>query len=106
MALCIAQVAAAQPDLTDPDALDAIAQAFVAWRSRSATDIGNQTSAILSRASRDDGTRISQRMTALAESAVATGQAGNLGLMRTAVVGLCALHSTEGTLKQPAASVP
>lgn len=38
MALCIAQVAATQPDLTNPDALDAIAQAFLDWRLHGATD--------------------------------------------------------------------
>ena len=51
------------------------------------------TTAAILRASRDDGRRISRRMTGLAEDAAATGQAGNGGLMRTSVVSLCALDS-------------
>jgi len=97
MALCIARVAATGADLTRPEALDAIALAFLGWKSGGASDIGNQTAAVLARASREDGNRVSIRMAAIAAELAATGQAGNGGLMRTSVVGLCALDSADKT---------
>mgnify|MGYP000912413489 FL=1 len=47
MAVCIAEVAATGADLTTPEALDAIADRFLAWRHDGATDIGYTTSAAL-----------------------------------------------------------
>ena len=47
MAVCIAEVAATGADLTQPDALDPIADRFIAWRRDGATDIGTSTSAAL-----------------------------------------------------------
>ena len=97
MALCIAQVAATGADLTTVDALDRVAQAFIDWKDHGSTDIGNQTAAVLGWASHDDGTRLSQRMTALATELARQGRMGNGGLMRTSVVGLTALDSVEKT---------
>lgn len=97
MALCIARVGATGAVLTDPDALDAIAQAFIDWMTYAATDIGTLTSEVLARASHDDGRRLSLRMTEAAQEAAADGRASNGGLMRTAVVGLSALDSAGRT---------
>jgi ADP-ribosylglycohydrolase len=96
MALCIARVAAAA-DLTGPDALDEVAAAFIDWRFHGASDIGNQTATALGRARHDDGTRLWERMTAIATDLAAGGSAGNGGLMRTSVVGLAALGSADRT---------
>lgn len=102
MSLCIARVAATGADLTSPDALDAIGLAFIGWKEGGASDIGNQTAAVLTRASREDGERVTARMTAIAAELAREGQAGNGGLMRTSVVGLCALHSADQTAEAAA----
>lgn len=48
MAWCIAQAAASGRDLRKPDGLDSIAEAFLTWQATGASDIGAQTSAVLS----------------------------------------------------------
>src|SRR3954454_2744465 len=55
MQVCIAQVAATGADLRDPEALDAIAANFQHWLGEGASDVGNQTSMILSIAARAPG---------------------------------------------------
>lgn len=98
MALCIARVAATGADLTGPDALDAVAAAFIDWRAHGASDIGNQTATVLDRArTADEGTRLWERMTAVSTELAKSGSAGNGGLMRTSVVGLAAMDSAERT---------
>ena len=102
MAVCIARVAATGADLTTADALDAIGEAFIDWKNNGASDIGNQTATVLELASRETGTRLSDRMIALATELARSGQAGNGGLMRTAIVGLVALDSAAKTAEAAA----
>ncbi len=89
MAVCIARVTATGADLGTDAALDAVAQAFLDWQARGASDIGAQTSAVLHGARRGAGP-LAQRMTAAALDAARAGRAGNGALMRTGVVGLVA----------------
>lgn len=98
MAVCIARVAATGVDLTSAEALDDVAKAFEEWAGDGASDIGIQTRAVLGRAARRDG-RPAERLTRAAlEHHEATGRsAGNGALMRTAVVGLSALHDRHAT---------
>lgn len=96
MMLCIAQVAATHADLTTEDALDEIANAFVEWKARGASDIGIHTSRVLDQSSRsEDGARATRMARIAAE--LAAGSASNGGLMRTSVVGLCGLGSAAET---------
>ena len=95
MALCIAQVTATGADLTTDDALDAVAAGFRDWRLNGASDIGVQTSSVLSAAARGEGPP-AQRMTA-ALRAARDGRAGNGALMRTSVVGLVVLDDPVRT---------
>ena len=96
MAICIAKVAATGADLTSADALDAIAAGFIDWYRNGATDIGNLTRQVLSRAAQGEG-RLAARMAAAAGDAARSGSAGNGALMRTAIVGLTALDDPERT---------
>ncbi|QXT61620.1 ADP-ribosylglycohydrolase family protein [Tessaracoccus palaemonis] len=91
MAVCVAEVAATGADLTTADALDAIADRFLAWRSHGATDIGITTSAALRGVTPGRGS--AQRLTDNAARVLKmTGSAaGNGGLMRTGVIALTAL---------------
>ena len=50
MTLCVARVAAQGVDLTSPEGLDAVAEAFTAWLDGGATDVGVQTRAVLTEA--------------------------------------------------------
>ena len=98
MAVCIARVAATGADLRTEDALDAVAAGFLDWAAGGASDIGAQTSAVLSAARRD---RASQPAGAVRQAARAlharTGRtAGNGSLMRTGVVALAYLEDLDG----------
>ncbi len=98
MAVCIAQVAATGADLTGEQGLNAIAAAFEAWAADGASDIGNQTRAVLSEASRNvgpAGRRLNDA--SLAYTANHPRAAGNGALMRTGVVGLTRLADREHT---------
>ena len=53
MALCIAQVTATGLDISSDEGLSAVAQRFTSWMRSGATDIGNQTRQVLTRAQRD-----------------------------------------------------
>jgi ADP-ribosyl-[dinitrogen reductase] hydrolase len=99
MALCIVQVAAEGVDLTSQGAEDLVAEAFLEWRAHGASDIGNQTSAVLNAAPRGEGYSVGQRMraTSLALHARTGYTAGNGALMRTSVVGVAALDDAEAT---------
>lgn len=112
MAICIAQVAATGADLSTYAGLNPIAKRFREWRFRGASDIGNQTAAVISAAdlmiggaamdasmSRydlDDWAPAFQR--AAAEYAEKHPKsAGNGALMRGGVVGLTRLDDREAT---------
>jgi ADP-ribosylglycohydrolase len=98
MAVCIADVAATGADLRTPGALDRIARNFVTWRTDGATDIGNQTAAVLDRVQDlpDDGLGAAMAAAA-ADLHRRTGHtAGNGSLMRTAPVALAYLDDPRG----------
>ena len=98
MAICIARVAASGADLTSAAARDLVAAAFEGWAANGASDIGNQTSAVLRGAAHLAGSP-SQRL--LSASAAVHGRsgrsAGNGALMRTGVVGLTRLFDRDHT---------
>jgi len=98
MTACLVRVAARGGRLRTEAELDAVAAAFVAWRSGGASDIGVQTAAVIDRAAGGDGGP-AERMRAAAWQVFAdTGRAaGNGALMRTAVVGLLALDDRRAT---------
>lgn len=96
MAAVIAQVAATGVDLRTDEALDLIAQGFLDWQAGGASDIGNQTSAVLTAARRGDGA-VGRRMMLAAATPAFEGRAGNGALMRTGIVGLVALGDAEAT---------
>lgn len=98
MSICIAQVAATGVRLTSQAAQDDIATKFLAWSKDGATDIGIQTSRVLSDAHRREGTA-SQRLRAAAAyfSATSDRAAGNGALMRTAPIGLAFLYDRDLT---------
>ncbi|MFJ4846335.1 ADP-ribosylglycohydrolase family protein [Streptomyces sp. NPDC088733] len=92
MQVCIAEVAAAGADLRTPEALDAIAANFQGWLSEGASDVGNQTSVILSTAARAPGSAgTAMREAAREYTAGNLRSAGNGSLMRTGIVALAHL---------------
>lgn len=101
MAVVIAQVSATGADLTSDDALDEIAEGFVAWLVDGvATDVGNQTRAVLTAVAGERGRPgLAGRMRQAArEYYERTGRAaGNGALMRGGVVGLTRLNDPEAT---------
>ena len=98
--LCVARVAAQGGDLSSPAALDAVAEAFAAWLRDGATHVGTQTRTILERAAALPG-RPHERLVRASEQLHAeTGlTAGNGALMRTSVVGICAVTDREATAR-------
>lgn len=99
MAVAIARVAATGADLTADDAVDEVAAAFVDWRRRGATDIGNQTARVLDAVSGVDGP-IGRRLLEAARRDLDRNPgsgAGNGALMRTAIVGLTRLDDRDAT---------
>src|SRR5690348_8693181 len=100
MTLCVARVAARGIDLTSPEGLDEVAEAFTAWLDGGATDVGIQTREVLTRAKQLEG-RPHERLTRASEELHArTGlTAGNGALMRTPIVGLSALDDREATAR-------
>ncbi|GAB3488081.1 ADP-ribosylglycohydrolase family protein [Flexivirga lutea] len=112
MAICIAQVAATGADLSTYAGLDPIAKRFCEWRFRGASDIGNQTAAVISAAnlmiggaamdasmSRYDlDTWADPFQRAAADySAKHSRAAGNGALMRNGIVGLTRLDDRKAT---------
>lgn len=97
MAICIAEVAATGADLTTPEALDAIANRFLDWRSTGATDIGNTTSAALRGVAPGSGSARRLADNAARVFAATGHSAGNGGLMRTGIIGLASLGDREQT---------
>ncbi|MFJ9136016.1 ADP-ribosylglycohydrolase family protein [Streptomyces sp. NPDC102256] len=98
MQVCIAQVAATGADLRDPEALDAIAANFQHWLGEGASDVGNQTSMILSIAARAPGSAgTAMREAAREYTAGNARSAGNGSLMRTGIVALAHLGDPAAT---------
>ncbi len=100
MHVCIAEVASTGADLTSPPALDLIARNFQRWRASGATDIGNQTRAVLSAATRGVGSP-GELMAAAADAYTARNRnsAGNGSLMRTGIVALAYLDDPTDMVK-------
>ncbi|MFP7696702.1 ADP-ribosylglycohydrolase family protein [Trueperella sp. LYQ143] len=98
MMVCIARVADSGLRLTSAAACDAVGQNFIDWMRNGATDIGTQTRAVISAATRMTGD-VSDRLTTAAREYLERTQraAGNGALMRTAPVGLCFLWDREQT---------
>lgn len=115
MAICIARVAATGADLTGEAALDEIAKAFVDWRRHGASDIGNQTAAVLGageaearnhaggsgRTVDEPGYPWATSLLKAANDFTATRSrsAGNGALMRNGIVGLTRLDDREATAR-------
>ncbi|MEP9364012.1 ADP-ribosylglycohydrolase family protein [Nocardioides sp. CN2-186] len=98
MAVGIAQVASSGADLSSPGALDEISEYFLRWRREGASDIGVQTSTVLSSAWSDEGSpskRLRDASQRYAEQHPRS--AGNGALMRTAIVGISALDDRDAT---------
>ena len=98
MAVAIAEIAATGADLRDAGSLDYIVERWHGW-SRTAKDIGVQTSRVLSAAARAE---ISARTARVESEALhrATGRsAGNGSLMRTAPVALAYLDDEDGLVQ-------
>ncbi|MGW1541374.1 ADP-ribosylglycohydrolase family protein [Streptomyces sp. NPDC002309] len=92
MQVCIAQVASTGADLREPEALDAIAANFQGWLGEGASDVGNQTSLVLSIAARAPGSAgTAMREAAREYTAGNARSAGNGSLMRTGIVALAHL---------------
>ncbi|MDH6281578.1 ADP-ribosylglycohydrolase family protein [Prescottella agglutinans] len=89
MAVAIAEVAATGADISTGPGLDAVAAQFVRWYDSGPADIGNQTSAVLSRrpASADEMRQIAWSLPGR--------KGGNGSLMRTAPVALAYLDDAE-----------
>lgn len=97
MAVCIAEVARTGADLTSDDALDEIAERFLAW-SETAQDIGNQIRAVLADARTLGGPPARAMLDASQQRASATpGHVGNGALMRTSAVALSRLDDRDAT---------
>lgn len=112
MAICIAQVAAEGTDLSDYEGLSQIAKRFCEWRFRGASDIGNQTAAVISAADlmlggttmnasmsryEMDGWSPAFQQAAADYAAQHPKAAGNGALMRNGIVGLTRLDDRQAT---------
>lgn len=92
MQVCIAEVAATGADLRSPEALDAVAANFQRWLREGASDVGNQTRAVLHAAGRTSGAAgAAMREAARSFTAARANSAGNGSLMRTGIVALAHL---------------
>ncbi|MFB7115282.1 ADP-ribosylglycohydrolase family protein [Streptomyces sp. NPDC056291] len=92
MQVCITEVAATGADLRTPEALDAVAANFQRWLSGGASDVGNQTKAVLNAAGRAPGAPGAAMLeTARSFTAAKANSAGNGSLMRTGIVALAHL---------------
>ena len=112
MAICIAQVAATGADLSADERLNEIAKRFCEWRFRGASDIGNQTAAVIGRAdSMISGAAMDASMSrydldvwarpfrhaATEYAELHPRSAGNGALMRNGIVGLIRLEDRQAT---------
>ncbi len=96
MHVCVAEVAALGRDLTSEPALDGIAERFLRWYREGASDIGNQTRAVLSTTGKAGGLSPVMRETAASLHRRTGHSAGNGSLMRTGVVALPYLSDPAG----------
>lgn len=99
MAVCIAEVAATGADLTDAEALDAIADRFIGWFRNGATDIGTSTAGALRgvEPGPGSGARLAENAARVYVRTRLGG--GNGGLMRTGIVALASLGDREHTAR-------
>ena len=95
MAIAIAEVAATGADLREPDAQDAIVERWYGW-SRTATDVGVQTSSVLSQVSAEKGWAATALAASRHHHERRGRSAGNGALMRTAPVALAYLDDEDG----------
>jgi ADP-ribosyl-[dinitrogen reductase] hydrolase len=100
MAACILLAAVDHPDLSDPRALNFIADKFMDWFQDGPADIGNQTAAVLRSASYirfKEGWCTGGRMAEIAHNHAqsTTSSAGNGALMRTGPVAAANLHDRD-----------
>ncbi|WP_353649590.1 ADP-ribosylglycohydrolase family protein [Nakamurella sp. A5-74] len=98
MAIAIAEIAATGADLRDTAAHDAIVRRWVAW-AKTATDVGIQTRAVLSRVD-DSWPAASAREYAQRQFEQGARSAGNGSLMRTAPVALAYLTDATSAGEQ------
>lgn len=95
MQVVIAHVAATGADLRTDQALRAVAEGFLDWAARGATDIGAQTSTVLE-AARSHADPLAAVRVAARELHERTGRtAGNGSLMRTGVLALAYLRDRD-----------
>src|SRR5262249_54775582 len=96
MQVCVAEVAALGEDLRTESALDGVATWFLRWYHEGASDIGQQTRAVLSAVgTTGPGVSRAMRQAATALHARTGRSAGNGSLMRTGVVALPYLASSR-----------
>ncbi|MER5480853.1 ADP-ribosylglycohydrolase family protein [Streptomyces sp. NPDC002734] len=89
MQVCIAKVAAEGTDLRTPEALDAITVNFLEWLRGGASDVGNQTRAVLGAVRGASGAPGKALLEAARlHTAAHKNSAGNGSLMRTGIVAL------------------
>jgi len=102
MATVIARCAAAGGDLRSEQVQDQIAQGWIDW-ARVATDVGNQTRDVLSRAEDSTGGSAGKAAQLREEARMHHDRAGRSGgngsLMRTAPVALAHLHDEEALIE-------
>lgn len=95
MQVVIARVAASGADLRTDDALRAVAEGFLDWSANGASDIGAQTSAVLSAARGSTDPLAAVREAARATHERTGRSAGNGSLMRTSVLALAYLSDRQ-----------
>ncbi|TXR55490.1 ADP-ribosylglycohydrolase family protein [Quadrisphaera setariae] len=99
MAVIIAEVSSRGLDLTSAEALDQIADGFIAWAADGPADIGIQTAKVLRGTSPGPGSADSIRRASAALAAAGERTGGNGALMRTGIVGLTRLHDRQATAR-------
>lgn len=99
MAVIIAEVSSRGLDLTSAEALDQIADGFIAWAADRPADIGIQTAKVLRGTSPGPGSADSIRRACAALAAAGERTGGNGALMRTGIVGLTHLHDRQATAR-------
>ncbi|MEH3078152.1 MAG: ADP-ribosylglycohydrolase family protein [Quadrisphaera sp.] len=99
MAVIIAEVSSRGLDLTSAEALDQIADGFIAWAADGPADIGIQTAKVLRGTSPGPGSADSIRRACAALAVAGERTGGNGALMRTGIVGLTRLLDRQATAR-------
>ncbi|WP_226356090.1 ADP-ribosylglycohydrolase family protein [Pseudonocardia sp. ICBG601] len=99
MSCVIARVAATGADLRTPDALDAIADGFLAWFATAPADVGIQTRRVLTGLAPGPGSAARMRAAAARVHEETGRTAGNGSLMRTAPVALAHLGDPDAIVE-------